>query len=91
MCALAKHKGRTTGHADHETTEGFSADPPAGKVDSYNIVYSWRFQIPKGEATSEAIWASRLLTYDTKGARAGVMNPVLQKKLDQQRRTGSEG
>ena len=34
----AKHKCRTTGHADHETSEGFSADPPAGIVDSYNTI-----------------------------------------------------
>ena len=36
-----KHKGRTTGHTDPETTEGFRADPPAGNVDLHNIVYSW--------------------------------------------------
>ena len=37
----AKHKGRTTGHADLETTEGLCADPPAGNVDSHKIVCSW--------------------------------------------------
>ena len=75
----AKHKGRTTRRADPETTEGLRADPPAGNVDFYNIVYSWCFQIPTGEATSGAILASRLFSYGTKGAKAGVMNPVLQK------------
>ena len=74
-----KHKGRTTRHADHETTEGFRADPPPGNVDSYNIVYSWCIQIPKAEATSgAAILASRLFIYGTKVAKAGVMKPVLQ-------------
>ena len=33
---LAKHKGRTTGHADTETTEGLCADPFSGRVDSHN-------------------------------------------------------
>ena len=28
----AKHKGRTTGHADFETTEGLCADLFTGKV-----------------------------------------------------------
>ena len=61
----AKHKGRTIGHADHETTEGCSADPPAGNVDSHIIVCSWCAQIPKGEATSGAILASRLSIHGT--------------------------
>ena len=74
----AKHKCRTTGHADSETTEGLRADLPAGNVDSHKIVCRWCAQIPKGEATSGAILASRLSIYGSQGARAGVMNPVLQ-------------
>ena len=55
------------------------ADPPAGNVDSHNIVCSWCAQSPKGEATSGAILASGLYVCGTKGAKAGAMNPVLQK------------
>ena len=77
---LAKHKGRTAGLADPETTKLLRADPLAFKVDAHNIVYSWCTQIPKGEATSGTILASRLITYGTKGAKAGVMNPVLTSK-----------
>ena len=59
-------RGRTTGHADPETTEGLRADLPAGNVDSHNIVCSWCAHIAKGEATSGAILASRLAIHGTK-------------------------
>ena len=102
---FAKHKGRTTGHADSETTEGLCSDPFTGKVDFHNTVCAWcaqahvhlhscdstngysqgqeidrilLYRIPKGQAANGAILASRLSTYGTKGARAGVMNPALQ-------------
>ena len=35
---LAKHKGRTTGHADPETTERLGVDRPADNADFHNII-----------------------------------------------------
>ena len=43
------------------------------------IVQILLYHIPKGEATSGAMLASRLSIYGTLGARAEVMNPVSQK------------
>ena len=57
---LAKHKGRTTRHADPETTEGLRADFTTGTVDFHKIVCSWCAQIPQADVASEAILASRL-------------------------------
>ena len=37
MRVLAKHKGRTTGHADPETTEGFCADVRDRKTQELNF------------------------------------------------------
>ena len=115
---FAKHKGRTTSHADLETTEGLCADPPAGNEDSHNVVHSWcaqvhvsihscdftngyfqgreigqisLYHIPKGEATCGAILASRLSIHGTKGARAGVMNTVLQKFSTCKEQHGGKG
>ena len=74
----AKHKGRTTGCADHETTEGFSAEFP-------------QLAFLKGEGTSGSILASRLVTYGTNVAKSWSHEARVTKILDWQRRTRSEG
>ena len=78
----AKHKGRTTRHALSETTEGLRADLLISNVDSYNIVYSWCIQIPKGEAMSGAILASRLFIYGTKKCNSWSRELRVTKDLD---------
>ena len=53
-----------------DSTSGYFQEQEIGRILLYHI--------PKGEATSEAILASRLSIYGAMGARADVMNPVSQ-------------
>ena len=84
----AKHNCRTTRHADHEMRQRKDLAQILTQIMWIPTILStvgFFFQIPKGEATSGAILASRLFTYGTKVAKAGVMNPVLQKFPKQRR------
>ena len=56
-----------------------SRDFANGYFQGQEIVQILLYHIPKGEATSGAMLASRLSIYGTMGARAEVTNPVSQK------------
>ena len=75
----AKHKSRTTRHADPETTEGLRADPPTNNVDSHTVVCSWCTQIPRVDATSGSILPSRLSICGAKAQELESRSPCYKK------------